>query len=49
MEVETGPAPVGTVIWLHGLGADGLTSSPSCRPAPGHRAAFVFPTRPTSR
>ena len=49
IEIETGPGPVATVIWLHGLGADGhdfesivpelgLTDSPAVR--------FVFPHAP---
>ena len=28
IEVATGPAPVGSVIWLHGLGADGHDFEP---------------------
>lgn len=28
VEIETGPNPVGTVIWLHGLGADGHDFEP---------------------
>ena len=28
IEIETGPAPVATVIWLHGLGADGHDFEP---------------------
>lgn len=28
VEVETGPAPTGSVIWLHGLGADGHDFEP---------------------
>ncbi|MFQ5609389.1 MAG: carboxylesterase, partial [Woeseiaceae bacterium] len=28
VEVETGPDPVGSVIWLHGLGADGHDFEP---------------------
>ena len=28
VEVETGPNPVGSVIWLHGLGADGHDFEP---------------------
>ena len=28
VEIETGPEPTGTVIWLHGLGADGHDFEP---------------------
>ena len=28
VEVETGPDPLGSVIWLHGLGADGHDFEP---------------------
>ena len=28
VEIETGPNPVGSVIWLHGLGADGHDFEP---------------------
>ncbi len=28
IEVETGPNPTGTVIWMHGLGADGHDFEP---------------------
>ena len=49
IEIETGPQPVASVIWLHGLGADGsdfepivpelgLSGSPAVR--------FVFPHAP---
>lgn len=49
IEIETGPNPVASIIWLHGLGADGhdfepiipelrLPSSPAIR--------FVFPHAP---
>jgi phospholipase/carboxylesterase len=27
-EIETGPQPTATVIWLHGLGADGYDFEP---------------------
>jgi phospholipase/carboxylesterase len=46
VEVETGPAPRASVIWLHGLGADGHDFEPIV-PALGFGAApavrFVFP------
>lgn len=47
VELETGPDPVATVIWLHGLGADGHDFVPLV-PALGLRAAvrFVFPHAP---
>ncbi|MEZ4469265.1 MAG: dienelactone hydrolase family protein [bacterium] len=47
VEVETGPAPVGTVIWLHGLGADGHDFEPIV-PALrlGIELRFVFPHAP---
>ena len=28
IEVETGPSPVATIIWMHGLGADGHDFEP---------------------
>ena len=45
--VETGPAPTATVIWLHGLGADGHDFAPMV-PELGMSAAvrFVFPHAP---
>jgi phospholipase/carboxylesterase len=48
VEVETGPAPTGTVIWLHGLGADGHDFEPAV-PAltpPGLTLRFVLPHAP---
>ncbi|MGH7388705.1 MAG: alpha/beta hydrolase [Candidatus Rokuibacteriota bacterium] len=49
VEVETGPAPRGSVVWMHGLGADGHDFEPLV-PALGFRAApavrFVFPHAP---
>jgi phospholipase/carboxylesterase len=49
VEVETGPAPRASVIWLHGLGADGHDFEPIV-PALGFAAApaarFVFPHAP---
>ena len=49
VEVQTGPRPTGSVIWLHGLGADGHDFEPAV-PAlvrPGVRALrFVFPNAP---
>jgi len=49
VEVQTGPAPSGTVIWLHGLGADGHDFEPMVPQLvrPGERALrFVFPHAP---
>lgn len=49
VEVETGPGPSASVVWLHGLGADGHDFEPIV-PALGFRAApavrFVFPHAP---
>jgi len=49
IEVETGAKPVGTVIWLHGLGADGHDFEPIV-PELGLPAAkplrFIFPHAP---
>lgn len=49
IEIETGPAPVASVLWLHGLGADGHDFEPlvpmlglPARPA----LRFVFPHAP---
>ena len=49
VEVETGRAPTGAVIWLHGLGADGHDFEPIVPELvqPGERALrFVFPHAP---
>lgn len=49
VEIETGPKPVGTVIWMHGLGADGHDFEPIVPELvrPGERALrFVFPHAP---
>jgi phospholipase/carboxylesterase len=49
IEIETGPSPRATVIWLHGLGADGHDFEPIV-PELGMPAApavrFVFPHAP---
>ena len=49
VELETGPNPVGSVIWLHGLGADGHDFEPIV-PELGLPASlslrFVFPHAP---
>ena len=49
IEAETGPTPTGTVIWLHGLGADGHDFEPIVPELvrPGERPLrFVFPHAP---
>ena len=49
IEIETGRNPVGTVIWMHGLGADGHDFEPIVPELvrPGERALrFVFPNAP---
>lgn len=49
IEVETGPEPTGTIIWMHGLGADGHDFEPIVPELvrPGERALrFVFPNAP---
>jgi phospholipase/carboxylesterase len=49
VEIETGPRPTGSVIWLHGLGADGHDFEPLVPELvrAGERALrFVFPHAP---
>lgn len=49
VEVVTGQNPEGSVIWLHGLGADGHDFEPivpELRLPPGLRLRFVFPHAP---
>jgi phospholipase/carboxylesterase len=49
VQIETGRAPSGSVIWLHGLGADGHDFEPIVPELvqPGERALrFVFPHAP---
>ena len=49
IEVETGAKPTGSVIWMHGLGADGHDFEPIVPElvAPNERALrFVFPNAP---
>jgi len=49
VEIETGRAPLGAVIWLHGLGADGHDFEPIVPQLirPGDKALrFVFPHAP---
>ena len=49
IEIQTGPKPTGTIIWMHGLGADGHDFEPIVPELvrPGERALrFVFPNAP---
>lgn len=49
VEVETGPNPIGSVIWLHGLGADGHDFEaivPELRLPESLSLRFVFPHAP---
>jgi phospholipase/carboxylesterase len=49
IEIETGPSPNGTIIWMHGLGADGHDFEPIVPELVrrGERALrFVFPNAP---
>ena len=52
IELETGPKPIGSVIWLHGLGADGndfVPVVPELKIPPTLPLRFVFPHAPTRR
>jgi phospholipase/carboxylesterase len=49
VEVATGPEPAGTVIWMHGLGADGWDFVPIVKELPlpeGLQLRFIFPHAP---
>ena len=49
VEIETGPNPVGSIIWLHGLGADGHDFEPivpELRLPSSLPLRFVFPHAP---
>lgn len=49
VEIETGPEPDGSVVWLHGLGADGHDFEPivpELQLPEGLRLRFVFPHAP---
>lgn len=49
IEIETGSGPVGSVIWLHGLGADGNDFEPVVPQLRGQSDAplrFIFPHAP---
>ncbi|MHC4935284.1 MAG: alpha/beta hydrolase [Planctomycetota bacterium] len=50
VEVETGPDPVASIVWLHGLGADGHDFEPivpALRIPPELPIRFVFPHAPS--
>jgi phospholipase/carboxylesterase len=49
VELATGPEPAGTVIWMHGLGADGWDFVPIVRELPLPESLvlrFIFPHAP---
>jgi phospholipase/carboxylesterase len=49
VEIETGPNPTATVLWLHGLGADGHDFGPVVPELAGPRERplrFIFPNAP---
>jgi phospholipase/carboxylesterase len=49
VEIETGPEPAGSIIWLHGLGADGHDFEPivpELQLPPTLPLRFVFPHAP---
>src|SRR6185503_12384694 len=49
IELQTGPNPVGSVIWMHGLGADGNDFAPivpELVKADERALRFVFPHAP---
>ena len=47
IEIETGPSPLGAVIWLHGLGADGHDFEPVVPELELEKPVrFVFPHAP---
>jgi phospholipase/carboxylesterase len=48
LEIETGPAPRSSIIWLHGLGADGHDFEPIVGELalPAEPVRFVFPHAP---
>lgn len=49
IEIETGPRPTGTVLWLHGLGADGHDFEPIVPELVAHGERplrFIFPHAP---
>jgi phospholipase/carboxylesterase len=49
VDIETGPAPVASIIWMHGLGADAHDFEPAVpmlQLGSGRAARFVFPNAP---
>ncbi len=49
LDIETGPAPVASVIWMHGLGADAndfVPAVPMLQLDAGPAVRFVFPNAP---
>lgn len=46
VEVETGPSPASSIIWLHGLGADGHDFEPLVPELGSSSVRFVFPHAP---
>jgi phospholipase/carboxylesterase len=46
VEIETGESPGGSIIWLHGLGADGHDIVPELRLPDSLPLRFVFPHAP---
>ena len=49
VEIQTGPVPTASVIWLHGLGADGHDFEPivpELRLPPALAVRFIFPHAP---
>lgn len=49
VEIETGPAPTASIIWMHGLGADAHDFEPAVpmlRLDSGRAVRFVFPNAP---
>jgi phospholipase/carboxylesterase len=50
VEIETGSNPVGAVIWLHGLGADGHDFEPIVPELRLERPVrYIFPHAPIAR
>jgi phospholipase/carboxylesterase len=52
IEIETAPDPSASIIWLHGLGADGndfVPIVPELKLAPALAVRFVFPHAPVRR
>ena len=49
IEIETGPSPSASIVWMHGLGADGhdfVDVVPELRLPPSPGVRFVFPHAP---